>query len=81
MRCMPRQTFQNCWILPHRQFSIRDGSSCWTIPAVYSFENEGVLRDNQRHALNDDPLIQKFFAAAENRVALINSVPGGSDID
>lgn len=44
--------------------------------AVYDFENEGVLRDNKRLAVNDDPLIQEFFAASERKAAILNSIPG-----
>jgi hypothetical protein len=44
--------------------------------AVYDFENEGVLRDNIRSALSDDPLIQKFFSAAAKRSAVLNAIPG-----
>jgi hypothetical protein len=48
--------------------------------AVYDFENEGALRDNQRLALGDDPLIDQFFAAAEKRVAILNSIPGVGEV-
>lgn len=44
--------------------------------AVYDFENEGILRDNQRLALNDDPLIKEFFNAGARRVAIVNTIPG-----
>jgi hypothetical protein len=44
--------------------------------AVYDFETEGVLRDNKRLALNDDPLIQEFFAAATRKTEILNSIPG-----
>ena len=44
--------------------------------AVYDFDHEGMLRDNKRHALSDDPLIQEFFSAAQSRVELLNTVPG-----
>jgi hypothetical protein len=44
--------------------------------ATYDFESEGILRDNKRLALNDDPLIQELFAVAEKRVAILNSIPG-----
>jgi SEC-C motif len=44
--------------------------------AVYDFENEGVLRDNFRRALCDDPLIHDFFSAASRRTAVLNSIPG-----
>jgi hypothetical protein len=44
--------------------------------AVYNFENEGILRDNFRLALSDDPLIQEFFAAASKRSAILNAIPG-----
>jgi hypothetical protein len=44
--------------------------------AVYDFENEGVLRDNFRLALSDDPIIQKFFAVAAERSAFLNTIPG-----
>jgi hypothetical protein len=44
--------------------------------AVYHFENEGVLRDNIRLALSDDPLVQEFFAAAEKKLAIVNRIPG-----
>lgn len=44
--------------------------------ATYDFENEGVLRDNKRMALTDDPLVREFFAASEERVRILNSIPG-----
>jgi hypothetical protein len=44
--------------------------------ATYSFDNEGVLRDNQRLALCADPLIQQFFAAASEKARIMNSIPG-----
>jgi hypothetical protein len=44
--------------------------------AVYDFENEGVLRDNKRLALSDDPLIQEFIVASEKKTAVLNSIPG-----
>jgi hypothetical protein len=44
--------------------------------AVYDFEHEGVLRDNIRFALADDPLIQEFFAAGARRSAVLNAIPG-----
>jgi SEC-C motif len=48
--------------------------------AVYDFGNEGTRRDNKRLALNNDPLIKEFFAAAEKRVAILNSIPGKGSI-
>jgi hypothetical protein len=44
--------------------------------ATYDFKNEGVRRDNVRMALSDDPLIPAFFAAAEERSRIWNSIPG-----
>lgn len=44
--------------------------------AVYDFANEGVRRDNIRHALSNDPLIRSFFSAAERRTAILNAIPG-----
>jgi hypothetical protein len=44
--------------------------------ATYDFENEGILRDNIRLALSDDPLIQQFFNAAKDRLAILNAIPG-----
>lgn len=44
--------------------------------ATYDFQNEGTLRDNKRMALNDDPLIQDFLAVAEEKAAILNSIPG-----
>jgi hypothetical protein len=48
--------------------------------AVYDF-GEGTRRDNIRLALNDDPLVKEFFAAAEKRVAILNSIPGKGRIE
>jgi SEC-C motif len=44
--------------------------------ATYDSSNEGVLRHNIRRALSDDPLIQKFFAAATKRATILNDIPG-----
>jgi hypothetical protein len=49
--------------------------------ATYDFENEGVLRDNRRLALVDDPLVREFFAAAEKRLAILNSIPGVGTVE
>jgi hypothetical protein len=54
----------------------RGGFSCWNDTAVYDFENEGVLRDDFRLALSDDPLIQKFFAVAAEPSAVLNAISG-----
>jgi hypothetical protein len=48
--------------------------------AVYDFENEGVLRDNIRVALCDEPLIQQFFDACAERSRILNSLPGMGEI-
>lgn len=48
--------------------------------AVYDFGNERTRRDSRRLALNDDPLIKEFFAAAETRDAIRNSIPGKGSI-
>jgi hypothetical protein len=44
--------------------------------ATYDFDNEGILRDNLRFALIDDPLIDDLFKAAARRVAFKNGLPG-----
>ena len=44
--------------------------------ATWDFENEGVLRDNLRFALVEDPLIDELFKAAAKRVAFKNGLPG-----
>jgi hypothetical protein len=44
--------------------------------AVYDFANEGVLRDNLRFALVEDPLIDELFKAAARHVAFKNELPG-----
>jgi len=44
--------------------------------ATYDFANEGVLRDNLRFALVEDPLIDELFKAAARRVAFKNELPG-----
>jgi hypothetical protein len=44
--------------------------------ATWDFENEGVLRDNLRFALIDDPLVDDLFKAAARRVAFMNELPG-----
>ncbi|RFB88926.1 hypothetical protein B5K11_26200 [Rhizobium leguminosarum bv. trifolii] len=44
--------------ITHRLF-VRDDT------ATYDFDNEGIRRDNQRHALARDPLIQAFFDSAK----------------
>lgn len=44
--------------------------------AVYDFENEGIRRKNIRLALSNDQLVRRFFAAAEERNRLLNSIPG-----
>ena len=49
--------------------------------AVYDFENEGVLRDNKRLALSDDPVIQKFFETGKRRTAILNSIPGVGTVE
>src|ERR1700694_2905749 len=43
--------------------------------AVYNFEDEGVLKPNVRLALCDDPLIDGFFAAAQDHEDILNSIP------
>jgi SEC-C motif len=48
--------------------------------AIYDFENEGVLRDNFRVALSDDPLIPQFFAASVERSDILNVLPGVGEI-
>ncbi|HVA82138.1 MAG TPA: SEC-C metal-binding domain-containing protein [Candidatus Binataceae bacterium] len=35
-----------------------------------------MLRDNQRLALRDDPLIQELFAAASEESRIMNGIPG-----
>lgn len=49
--------------------------------ATYDYENEGILRDNHRVALSDDPLIEDFFKAARARVEIMNSLPGVGAIE
>jgi hypothetical protein len=44
--------------------------------ATYDFANEGVLRDNLRFALVEDPLIDELFKAAARRSAFKNDLPG-----
>jgi hypothetical protein len=44
--------------------------------ATYDFENEGILRENKRLALSDDPLIEDLFVASKRRIAFLNSLPG-----
>jgi hypothetical protein len=44
--------------------------------AIYDFEHEGILRDNLRYALVDDPLVDELFKAAAKRTALKNELPG-----
>lgn len=44
--------------------------------ATYDFEHEGVRRDNVRRALVEDSLVREFIQAAEERNAILNSVPG-----
>ena len=44
--------------------------------ATYDFANEGVLRDNLRFALVDDPLIDELFKASARRAAFKNGLPG-----
>ena len=57
-----------------RRLFVRDDA------AIYDFQNEGVLRENRRRALNDDPLVEAFFRTAEAKVAILNSLPGVGDI-
>lgn len=44
--------------------------------ATYDFDNEGTRIDNTRFSLRKDPLIDAFFAAARERTAFLNTVPG-----
>jgi hypothetical protein len=44
--------------------------------ATYDFENEGVLRDNLRYGLVDDPLLDELFKAAARRSQFKNELPG-----
>lgn len=44
--------------------------------AIYDFDNEGTRIDNIRYALRKDPLIEAFFAAAAEKSAFLNTVPG-----
>lgn len=44
--------------------------------AVYDFDNEGIRRDNIRHALVDDPLIERLFTVSAAITEIMNSVPG-----
>lgn len=48
--------------------------------ATYDFENEGVRRDNHRHALGKDPLIKQLFQSASAVNELMNSIPGIGEI-
>jgi hypothetical protein len=48
--------------------------------AIYDFDNEGIRRDNHRHALKRDPLIQDFFAGAQAVNAAMNALPGVGEI-
>lgn len=44
--------------------------------AIYDFENPGILRDNYRLALRNDPLIKSLFQLAAERTEILNSIPG-----
>jgi hypothetical protein len=44
--------------------------------ATYDYDNEGILRDNHRVALSDDPLIEAFFSSAREKLLIMNSIPG-----
>lgn len=44
--------------------------------ATYDFASEGVLRDNVRLAISEAPIVEAMFAAAAERVAVLNSIPG-----
>jgi len=44
--------------------------------ATYNFENEGVLRDNLRYRLVEDPLLDELFKAAAERTRYKNELPG-----
>jgi hypothetical protein len=48
--------------------------------AVYDFENEGVLRDNVRLAVADDPLVEELFDTARDRLRILNALPGVGQI-
>jgi hypothetical protein len=49
--------------------------------ATYDFENEGVLRDNLRYSLVDDPLVDELFKVAAKRAAFKNELPGVGEIN
>ena len=48
--------------------------------AIYDFENEGVRRDNIRHALTRDVLVQQFFQSARAYNDAMNALPGVGEI-
>lgn len=48
--------------------------------ATYDFENEGVRRDNIRHALNGDPNIRQLFSVSERLNEIMNSIPGVGEV-
>jgi hypothetical protein len=49
--------------------------------AIFNFKSDGRSLDNQRFALNDDPLIEEFFVAAKKRVAILNGIPGWGSVE
>lgn len=48
--------------------------------AVFDFQNEGMRRDNIRHALVGDPLVQRFFDTAKAYNAIMDSIPGFGEV-
>jgi hypothetical protein len=48
--------------------------------ATYDFQSEGARRDNIRHALVRDPLIQTFFESSKAYNAIMDSIPGFGEV-
>jgi hypothetical protein len=48
--------------------------------AIYDFDNEGIRRDNIRHALVKDPLVPAFFESARAFNVAMNALPGVGEI-
>lgn len=53
-----------------RRLFVPDNSAQW------DYENEGVLRDNIRFALVEDPIVDELFKSADKMSAFKNELPG-----
>lgn len=58
----------------------RHACSLKTPQPIYDFDNEGIRRDNIRHALVKDPLVPAFFESARAFNVAMNALPGVGEI-